>query len=1207
MIKFLRLSVLFLIACTGITSTCYAQFPYIESFRNANSPGMSFGGTPSAFLTAAGSGYANGQHTGTPIDPVGGGYLRLTSSANYQKGYAISDATFPSANGLSVEFEYYIYGGNGADGISFFLFDATANPFVIGSFGGSLGYAQTTNPTLTPGVSKGYLAVGLDEYGNFSNAIEGRQGGTTPIGELRPGSVTLRGKGDGDALTPDNYKFLTTAQQTVSFPFPLVGNGAMRTPAPTDEGYRKVLMLMEPSPLGGYNITVKLTKGGSPGLTVTVIDKYHYTEAAPAMLKYGFASSTGFQTNYHEVRNVTIDVLNPIIKTPPTAVNDVASACQFNQSVVNVVGNDVPSAAGGAIDKTTIDLDPNTAGIQNSLNIPNVGVFATTADGLVQFTPVNAFVGTASCSYNIQDISGTVSNNATITINYSAAPAQPFAGPDQLINVITTPAQAILQATNPVTNTGKWSQISGPNTAAFVNESTYNTTATNLTGGTYVFRWTVKSPGGCELSDDVQVIINRSPVAVDDKISTNLNTDIPIYILDNDTDADGNTTIMRNSITILSAPQNGTLVIDNVTGIVIYKPKNGFTGLDSFVYQIKDIFGAESTLATVVISVNIKPVGYPDNSTTNAQTPVTIRVQDNDNVSPGSTVIKNTEPAHGTVSLNPDGTFTYTPNPDFSGQDTFTYKLVNKDGLQSDPITVTVNVKPAGSDDSVTTPTNTPVIIMAKDNDISKNGTTVVVTANPFNGTIIINPAGNPVYTPANDFSGSDTFKYILRTADGLESNPITVTVKVKPVGSPDNVTTPYNTAITIPVKTNDISKTGTTVLLGTAPTHGTASIDAQGNMVYTPNNGFSGPDTYTYILRTADGIESDPITVNVTVKPLIVIPAPNINIDAISGDPKIIDVPIPPGGTVIITTPPKHGTVTFDPATGKPIYTPNPGYTGPDDFVYIVKDADGNQSNPGTVTITVNPAPNPARIGLAKAMTRSTKNVDGSYEIAYTFTLVNAGDIDINRLSLSDDLAATFPGATVRIKKLVALGSLIINSDYNGTSDKEILSNASVLKATSKELIELEITVILGDKGGVFRNTAFVTGFSVKTGLITDDQSTDGFNPDSQTSGDFSPNAPTPVTLTKDGIFIPGGFSPNNDGINDLFVIENALGKQIGLEVYNRWGNRIYKAKTYQNNWNGKTTEGIHVGEDVPAGTYYYILTIDNKDKRVGYITINR
>jgi len=1208
MIKILRL-IIFFSAILGLTSKSYAQFPYVESFRNSSATGITFGGAPSAFLTAAGSGYENGAHVGTPIDANGTGFLRLTNAANNQKGYAISNATFPSTDGLSVEFEYYIYGGSGADGISFFLFDATASPFVIGAFGGSLGYAQTTNPVLTPGVSKGYLAVGLDEYGNFSNPTEGRQGGA-PVPSFRPGSVTLRGKGDGSGLVPENYKFLTTAQEnTAVFPFRLVGNGAIRTPDPNNIGYRKVLMLMEPNVLGGYNITVKITRGGTPSVTATVIDHYYYPEAAPKLLRYGFASSTGFLTNFHEVRNVTIDILDPITKTPPIATNDVVSACQYNQAVIDVANNDISRTTGGVINKESIDLDPNTAGVQSTFTVAARGVFAVTSGGFVQFTQSTPFVGTVSCSYNIKDTYGDVSNNATITVNYLEAPTMPNAGLDQLININSTPATATLQATSPGTNTGLWTQVSGPSTATFTNAASFNTTATNLNSGVYVFRWAVKTAGGCELFDDVQIVVNHRPVAVNDAISTNLNIDINIPVLDNDTDVDGNSTIQRNSITIYSYPQNGTLIVDNVTGIVTYKPNPGYSGMDSFVYTVKDIYGVESNTAIVTIAVNVKPVGMPDVSTTPAQTPVTIRVLDNDNTLPGSKAIKGSEPSNGTVILNADGTFLYTPNPQFSGIDTFTYKVVNKDGLESNPITVTINVKPVGSNDSVTTPTNTPIIITVKDNDLSKMGTTVVIKSNPFNGTLTLNSAGNPAYTPASGFSGSDTFTYILRTADGLESDPITVTVKVKPVGSPDNVNTPFNTPITIAVKTNDVSKNGTTVVQGTVPTHGTVSIDASGNMIYTPNPGYSGMDSYTYILRTADGIDSEPILVNVTIRPQVVIPAPNITTGAVSGDPKIIDVPIPAGGTVIIVTPPKHGTITYDPVTGKPIYTPNPGYTGPDDFVYIIKDADGNQSNPGTVTVTVTPAPIPAKIGLAKAIetNKTIKNIDGSYDLFYRFTIVNAGEIGITNLSLTDDLASAFPGTKIKVKRLVSLGSLIINSDYNGVSNKEILSSTSSLTPTSQELIEMTINVTLGEKGGIFKNTAFVTGISEKTGLPVDDQSTTGLFPDPQIGGDFTPNEPTPVTLTKTDIFIPGGFSPNNDGINDFFIIENATGKQLTLEVFNRWGNRIYRAASYQNNWNGKTTEGIHVGEDVPVGTYYYILTIDNKDKRVGNITINR
>lgn len=151
MIKILRLTVFFIVGLF-ISSTCYAQFPYVESFRNATASGIVFGGAPSAFLTASGSSASGG----TPIYPIGSGYLRLTNAEQNQKGYAYSTSDFPSSNGLKVEFEYDTYGGSRADGISFFLFDATADPFKIGGFGGSLGYAQinTTNP-ISEGVSKG--------------------------------------------------------------------------------------------------------------------------------------------------------------------------------------------------------------------------------------------------------------------------------------------------------------------------------------------------------------------------------------------------------------------------------------------------------------------------------------------------------------------------------------------------------------------------------------------------------------------------------------------------------------------------------------------------------------------------------------------------------------------------------------------------------------------------------------------------------------------------------------------------------------------------------------------------------------------------------------------------------------------------------------------------------------------------------------------
>jgi gliding motility-associated-like protein len=925
-----RLLILIFIFSSLITAV-FAQFPYVESFRNSTAPGVQFGGEPSAFLTAFGSSI-NG---GTPIDKNGEGFLRLTNALNNQKGYIYNRTSFPSTDGLKVEFEYCIYGGNGADGISFFLFDATANPFNIGGFGGSLGYAQinTTTP-VSPGVSKAYLAVGLDEFGNFSNPNEGRQGGTSQLA----GSVTLRGKGNGAALTLDNYRYLVS-QQTEQKGVTLVGDPTKRIIDPSNPGFRKVLIELIPNPASGYNINVKITKGGTPQVTSTIISNFHYPDVAPRLLSYGFASSTGAQTNFHEIRNVFIDLYNP----NPIATSDAMDVCAGANGIMDITKNDNAYNDEVIIDKSSIDLNPILAGIQKEFVIVNQGAFSVNAEGVVRFVPVQGFIGTATANYTINDSSGLLSNAATLSFNYASGPSIVNAGPDKNID-LTTSGNPSLEGNNPGVNTARWTIITGPNTPIFTDPTIYNTSLLNLTSGTYVFRWTITSPGGCSISDDVQLIITNPPVANNDAVSTPFNTNVLIPILINDTQGAGTAAIDPTAILIKSNPVNGSVTINRTSGIL-----------------------------------------------------------------------------------------TYLPNPGYFGQDTITYSVKNRDGLESNTATVLITVQ--------------------------------------------------------------------------------------------------ANT--TIPIVT------------------------------------------------------------------------PNINVNGTSGRSQTIIIIVPQSGSLRIVKQPDHGILTIDPVTGLPIYTADQTYTGIDAFTYVLVDANGNVSpDPGTVTINIQ---FPATIGLAKRLVSSVKNIDGTYNITYLFTLVNIGSIAIEGLKLIDDLEATFPNCRIIVNRLNTSGSLYTNPAFNGITDKNLLLPTSTMVALSKEQVTLEVNVAMLSDGGVFNNSAFTEGNSVSDGTLTSDISTDGLNPDPILSGDVSPNNPTPVTLIKNPLYIPKGFSPNNDGVNDIFLIENGNGRQILLEVYNRWGNRIYKSKEYRNDWNGITTEGIHIGDQVPVGTYYYVVIADNKDKYVGYITINR
>lgn len=99
-------------------------------------------------------------------------------------------------------------------------------------------------------------------------------------------------------------------------------------------------------------------------------------------------------------------------------------------------------------------------------------------------------------------------------------------------------------------------------------------------------------------------------------------------------------------------------------------------------------------------------------------------------------------------------------------------------------------------------------------------------------------------------------------------------------------------------------------------------------------------------------------------------------------------------------------------------------------------------------------------------------------------------------------------------------------------------------------------------------------------------------------------------VSVICDTLDIPNGFSPNGDGTNDYFVIDG-IGKypQNVLFIYNRWGNLVYKKNDYSNEWDGRSNvNGVMFGEELPNGTYYYILDLNIDQKPINsYVVIRR
>jgi hypothetical protein len=273
----------------------------------------------------------------------------------------------------------------------------------------------------------------------------------------------------------------------------------------------------------------------------------------------------------------------------------------------------------------------------------------------------------------------------------------------------------------------------------------------------------------------------------------------------------------------------------DVNGAVIYTPPAGFTGATSFTYRLFDGIATSNT-ATVNLTVNANntnPVAVAESFTTLQATALSthfdrsILANDSDvDLSGGfigmkAVLVTGPTPAQGTLTLNPDGTFLFTPNAAFIGNATFTYKA-NDGSRDSNTVTVTIAVTqnnlapPVATNDNYSVNNNATLTVtaatgvLANDTDADGNPLTAVATIGPNNliigpnhGSLAINSDGSFTFVPRRFFNGTDSFTY--RAFDGaFFSNVATVTITVNAVNVPpaaigDTFYTQTNTPLTVP------------------------------------------------------------------------------------------------------------------------------------------------------------------------------------------------------------------------------------------------------------------------------------------------------------------------------------------------------------------------------------------------------------------------
>lgn len=287
------------------------------------------------------------------------------------------------------------------------------------------------------------------------------------------------------------------------------------------------------------------------------------------------------------------------------------------------------------------------------------------------------------------------------------------------------------------------------------------------------------------------------------------------------------------------------------------------------------------------------PVATDDNYTTSEDTPLSVvlpGVLGNDTAGSGpgpltATLVSST--SAGLLTLNDDGSFTYTPDADFNGTDFFTY-LANDGGPDSNVATVSISVTPVNdapvaNPDTYDAPQGQTISVPApgvlgNDSDVDGDTLTAVLAAPPL-GTLALNANGSFTYTPAGLAGAVETFTYVAN--DGtLSSAAVTVTINVitatndPPVAVDDTATTTRNTSVNIYVIGNDTDPQGNSTIVPTSivivdpPSRGGTAVVSgiPGFVTYTPRRNFRGTDTFTYTITDDQGAVSNIATVRVNV-----------------------------------------------------------------------------------------------------------------------------------------------------------------------------------------------------------------------------------------------------------------------------------------------------------------------------------------------------
>ncbi|MGM8450815.1 Ig-like domain-containing protein [Enterobacter bugandensis] len=754
-----------------------------------------------------------------------------------------------------------------------------------------------------------------------------------------------------------------------------------------------------------------------------------------------------------ETATVTVDVTNvaprltsvPTISTPEdTTLNSTAA-----QNLLTNAHDDDGDAL--AVTEFTVGGTRYLAG--DTATLAGYGDLTIRADGSFTFVPVADWNGVPpAATYTISD--GKDGGVSTATLAFSVTPvadakddtASTHAGVAVTIDALHNDSFSNADKAIIDVDQGQHGSVTIEN-----GQLVYRPVAGYV--GQDTFTYTVESGGVRETANVTVTLTNSVPVATGETVASPEDYEARGDLLLNDRDADGDPLFIAGfTVGGQTAQPGDTVQLAGVGALTVnrdgsyrFTPVADWNGTAPVVtYTVSD--GNDGGTATATLAITVTPVAdvKDDSATTHAGVPVTIDAIGNDRfVNPDQAITGVTQGAHGSVAIE-NGQLVYTPNAGYVGQDTFTYTVTSGGVTETAAVSVVMtNTVPVADGEIVTTPEDTAIGGELLTNDRDPDGDPLHIagftvggqTAQPGDtvqlagvGALTVNRDGSYRFTPVADWNGTAPV-VIYTVSDGNDGGTATalLVITVTPVVDvkDDRATTHAGDPVTVDALGNDSFSNADRAITGvTNGAHGTVTIE-NGKVVYQPNTGYVGQDTFTYTVTSGGVTETAQVTLEVTNTPPVAVadkastlPETPVSGNLLTNDRDADSDPlhvaeITVGGATYapgdIITIPGQGTLVVN-RDGSYLFTPASGWSGFTPVLnYTLSDGNDGGTATGELRLLVNP--------VAEAWVKEAGLVDTASGAQTT-----TGAMAV--LSLEPVESLTIGGQTLTLAQLQALSA---------------------------------------------------------------------------------------------------------------------------------------------------------------------------------------